>query len=566
MEFSLTKIGDIADFINGHAFKPTDWIDDDNGYKIIRIQNLTDSSKPFNRTRKEVPKKYLVKKGDVLVSWSATIDVFIWDDEPSLLNQHIFKVDFDHSKIYDLYFVSVLKDTIRELTRHAHGSTMKHVTKKDFVKHRIPLPSLDDQIRIAKVLGNVEELIKQREKSIALADEFLKMKFLEMFGDPARNTKGFDREFLTEFGEIITGNTPSRRNKEFYSEHYIEWIKTGNIEEDVVYATRAEEYLSESGAEAGRYVDPGALLVTCIAGSEKSIGRVALVDRKVCFNQQINAIQPFPDVSSLFLYWLFRVGRSYIQSMATKGMKKIITKGEFSKVTLPKPPIDLQNQFASIVQQTEKLKEYYQQSLDELNNLYGSLSQRAFKGELDVSGVEVEEELINVERKESAPYLTKDELENPDQGDKKLRKEINTQIIINSMEALRRHELKDSFDSFIDQKYKEKGYSSNTAFFLTLANMSSVLSDIDTPFIGDPENATLERVIDRLRARKEPFSFEEFWKLVNSTVNDEIKYEDIKEVVFTWLSAPHPWLSQVFDENEKQMKLTASILHETPQA
>ena len=84
------KLGDIADFINGHAFKPTDW--NGKGKKIIRIQNLTDNKKPYNMTDKEVDKKYVVKNGDLLVSWSATLDVFSWEGEDALLNQHIFKV------------------------------------------------------------------------------------------------------------------------------------------------------------------------------------------------------------------------------------------------------------------------------------------------------------------------------------------------------------------------------------------------------------------------------------------------------------------------------------------
>jgi type I restriction enzyme S subunit len=128
-------------------------------------------------------------------------------------------------------------------------------------------------------------------------------------------------------------------------------------------------------------------MVACIAGSVESIGRAALTDRNVAFNQQINAIQPKKDVNPLFLYVLLKISKAYIQSHASKGMKKILTKGDFEKITMIKPPVELQNQFATIVEKVDSLKARYQQSLADLESLYGALSQKAFKGELDLSRV-----------------------------------------------------------------------------------------------------------------------------------------------------------------------------------
>ena len=89
-DLPFTKIGEVAEFINGAPFKPTDWGDE--GMPIIRIQNLTRSNSKFNRTKKNVDKKYIIRNGDLLISWSATIGVFIWDGEDAYLNQHIFLV------------------------------------------------------------------------------------------------------------------------------------------------------------------------------------------------------------------------------------------------------------------------------------------------------------------------------------------------------------------------------------------------------------------------------------------------------------------------------------------
>ena len=86
----MHAIGETGRYINGVAFKPADW--GEKGIPIVRIQNLTDPNKPMNRTTRIVDSSYLIRPGDLLVSWSATLDAFIWDREPALLNQHIFKV------------------------------------------------------------------------------------------------------------------------------------------------------------------------------------------------------------------------------------------------------------------------------------------------------------------------------------------------------------------------------------------------------------------------------------------------------------------------------------------
>ncbi len=255
-------------------------------------------------------------------------------------------------------------------------------------KTKIPLPeNKEDQIRIANLLSQVESLIVKRQESIQLLEELLNSTFLDMFGDPVLNTKNFEPVTVKKFGKIITGNTPPRAENEYYDEKYIEWIKTSNIFSEKMFATTSKEYLSELGLAKGRYLKRGSLLVTCIAGSISSIGTAALVDRPVAFNQQINAIEPNEETNSYYLYWLFKIGKKYFQDQAGKGMKKIITKSTFEKIIFPKPPKPLQDKFAIIVQEVEKTKTIYQESLDELNQLFGALSQQAFKGELDLNNI-----------------------------------------------------------------------------------------------------------------------------------------------------------------------------------
>jgi type I restriction enzyme S subunit len=198
-----------------------------------------------------------------------------------------------------------------------------------------------------------------------------------------KNEKGWEKFEFKKFGKISTGNTPSRADEENYNYNFIEWIKTDNIKEHEFYISQAQEYLSEKGAIKGRIVGKDTLLVTCIAGSLQSIGRAAVTNHKVAFNQQINAIEPNENVHISFLYYLVKQSRKYIQDHASSGMKRMLTKGEFEKIKMILPPIHLQNQFAERVQAIETQKQQAQLALAKSEELFGSLLQRAFKGELN---------------------------------------------------------------------------------------------------------------------------------------------------------------------------------------
>ena len=138
------KLGEIATYINGFPFKPSDW--KDNGKPIIRIQNLTNPQSVFNRCpRMDIPEKYFVSSGDILISWSATLGVFEWALEDALLNQHIFKVVFDKLAINKHYFRYAIMTSISEMSRQTNGATMKHIRKGDFDNIRIPYPPISEQ-------------------------------------------------------------------------------------------------------------------------------------------------------------------------------------------------------------------------------------------------------------------------------------------------------------------------------------------------------------------------------------------------------------------------------------
>lgn len=156
-------VGDLAEYINGYAFKPADR--DASGTPIIRIQNLTDESKPFNYTNIDVPKKYEVLNGDLLVSWSATLDAFIWRKEKAWLNQHIFKVEAEQRLFHYGLLYYWMKIAIAEMvnTEHLHGSTMKHINRGPFLAHPTKIPPINEQVRL---FDKLEELNSELDAGI----------------------------------------------------------------------------------------------------------------------------------------------------------------------------------------------------------------------------------------------------------------------------------------------------------------------------------------------------------------------------------------------------------------
>ena len=148
----LATVGAIADYINGLAFKPSDW--GRKGRPIIRIQNLTGQSDHLNLTTRDVDPIYIVQPGTILVSWSATLDVFVWRGPEAVLNQHIFKVVPVAAMSNHSFVRWALKNAIDEMWRgeHTHGTTMRHINRGPFLAHRLNLPPAKEQARIADAI------------------------------------------------------------------------------------------------------------------------------------------------------------------------------------------------------------------------------------------------------------------------------------------------------------------------------------------------------------------------------------------------------------------------------
>lgn len=266
---------------------------------------------------------------------------------------------------------------LKELNRAA---AIPGLNRDDAYAKRLLLPTREEQRRIAAVLDQADELRVKRRRAISMLDHLAQSIFHDMFGDPVTNSRSWPQRSIGEIGRAITGNTPSRSDPGNFG-NYIEWIKSDNIDPQFMVLTKAAESLSAQGATVGRKVSSGAILVTCIAGTPASIGNVAIADRGVAFNQQINALTSH-DMETEFLYMLLRISKPLVLAQSTGGMKGLVSKSRFESIILISPPRQLQREFSRRLQALEKVRGRHRDHMVSLDTLFASLQHQAFTGQL----------------------------------------------------------------------------------------------------------------------------------------------------------------------------------------
>lgn len=271
----------------------------------------------------------------------------------------------------------------------------RRLTKTDFLNLEIPFPPLNDQIRIAYLLGKVEGLIAQRKQHLQRLDDLIKSVFLGMFGDPVRNEKGWDTVSLSSYGSFKNGLNFGKGE----SGISVRYLGVGDFKtkarlDDIEDLSFIE--LNELPSEE-YFLKEDDLLFVRSNGNRELVGRCMAVyptGEKVTYSGFIIRYRiGNPDLKSTYLVHLFRsVAFRRILFQGGQGANiQNINQQILSGLPVPLPPEKLQNHFATIVEKVEALKSRYQQSLNDLESLYGALSQQAFKGELDLSRVPLPE-------------------------------------------------------------------------------------------------------------------------------------------------------------------------------
>lgn len=284
----------------------------------------------------------------------------------------------NHVPEYLFYYLRTQRQRILD---KAWGNAQPHISQAFVKEFKVPLPPLSDQLHIANLLSKAENLIAQRKESICLLDEYLKSTFLEMFGDPVRNEKGWETKPLGELCNIRRGASPRPINNFIGDE--VPWIKIGDgTKGNDLYIESTQVSITKEGATKSVLLDEGSLV---FANCGVSLGFARILKIKGCIHDGWLSFENIKsELDKIYILKLLNNSTDYLRRIAPDGTQPNLNTGIMKNFKIILPPINLQTQFAQIVEKTEALKTQYQQSLQELENLYGSLSQKAFKGELSI--------------------------------------------------------------------------------------------------------------------------------------------------------------------------------------
>ncbi len=368
--FPIVKLGQVADFQNGFAFKSSDW--SYTGKPIIRIQNLTNSSNNINKTKVRVDSKYEVEKGDLLISWSATIGVFIWDGPSALLNQHIFlvKPKKEILKKY-LYFLGLkIKERIQD---KVHGNTMTHITKEKFLDIEIPLPSLEIQQKLVDELDNYQQIIDGCKKVIKNYKPIINI------------NKSWD---LIKLGELFDFQNGYAFKSSEFSNSGIQLIRMGNIKKGYFDINNKVIFLPYEFEEKYRkFILSENDLIISMTGTtgKKDYGNVCKISSgKFFLNQRVGKfIKKSNIIHEQFFYYLTQTEffRSRLFAKSSGGVRQANISGEAIKsIEIPIPDFLTQSKIAEnidnevkIIKGNEKLINLTEIKIREkLNNIWGN--------------------------------------------------------------------------------------------------------------------------------------------------------------------------------------------------
>ena len=348
----MIKLGDVATYINGYAFKPEDR--GEVGLPIIRIQDLTGNAYDLGFYNGDYPKRIEINDGDVLISWSASLGVYVWNRGRALLNQHIFKVEFDKVNIDKSYFVYAVRQKLAEMAMKTHGATMKHIVKKDFEETLIPYPSQKKQIEIGTNLDKIANIIAARKQQLELLDELVKARFVEMFGDMKINSKNWKIVGFKDCADIDTNMIHDFYGYEDYPHIGIDSIEkeTGRL---VGYRT-----ISEDGVISGKYLFTSKHII--YSKIRPNLNKVALPDFDgLCSADAYPILVKEVVCNREYLGYTLRSRYflDYILTFSNRTNLPKVNKKQVESFRFPLPPIELQNQFADFVKRIDKSKVNY---------------------------------------------------------------------------------------------------------------------------------------------------------------------------------------------------------------
>ncbi|MCK9221914.1 MAG: restriction endonuclease subunit S [Limnochordia bacterium] len=311
---------------------------------------------------------------------------FVRSDFPfkeAAINEHVFKITVDREHALPQYVFYYLYSPMgqNEILKDFRGATVGGITRRLLDLTTIPMPRIEVQRRVAGVLDKAQELIDKRKRQIEMLDEFLQSVFLDMFGDPVINPKGWRKQAIGELTRVETGSTPRRDRNDYYLGGRIPWVKTGEIRGLPI--RQVEEYITERAIlETNCKVFPKDTILVAMYGQGQTRGRAGIMKISGATNQACAAILPSPAINVDFLFKQLCFRYQEIRELGRGGNQANLNLGMVRSLEVIIPPVHLQEEFSGIVKRATTQQRLMRHSLSLMQSNLNSIMQRAFKGKL----------------------------------------------------------------------------------------------------------------------------------------------------------------------------------------
>lgn len=380
-KWKMVKLGDVAKIQSGYSFKSDEFQKD--GVPIIRIGNLdgesviVDDDICYYKKFWDEHSEFRIYYGDILIAMSgATVGkIGIYEQKsPALLNQRVGKITPYSDKLYNRYLYSYVKAELflGKIRLAAFGCAQPNISGKQIADIDLPFPPLEEQKRIADILDKARSLIYLRKQQLEKMDLLIKSKFIDMFGDPVTNSKGWEVKTFFDAAIIDTNMTTDFTKYADFPHIGIDSIEknTGNI---IMF-----NLVKDSNLISGKYMFDNRHII--YSKIRPNLNKVALPSFEGLCSADAYPILPREGINRCFLAYIMRSNffLDYILSHSDRTNIPKVNKAQLNCFKLPVPPISLQNQFADFVEQVEKQKAVMQQSLEKMETNYKTLMQEYF--------------------------------------------------------------------------------------------------------------------------------------------------------------------------------------------
>jgi type I restriction enzyme S subunit len=383
---------------DAQVFTDGDWVEskDQDPQGDVRLTQLADvgdgcwidkSERYLTSRRAAELRCTFLKPGDVLVARMpdplGRCCIFPGDAMPCVTVVDVCVIRPNPSRIDSRFLMHAINSPVGRngIARHVTGTTRQRISRSNLGKVELPFPPLPEQKRIAAILDAADALRARRRESIEQLDSLTQATFLEMFGDPVTNPKGWAQSPLGNIMRIRRGGSP--RPIDRYLGGTINWVKISDAtaSDDDIYITQCAERITEEGLAKTTLLEPGSFI---FANSGVSLGFARILKVRGAIHDGWLAFDQFSDdvLQPLFFLKALNGITSHFRQIAPSGTQPNLNTGLMKAFQMILPPLVLQTRFASIVESIEQQKARLKAHLAELDTLFASLQSRAFNGEL----------------------------------------------------------------------------------------------------------------------------------------------------------------------------------------